>query len=319
MRRPIIAALLIGGVLAGTSLAVAGGEAPSPAAPASGNGHVKMDSATQARLGVTIARLVAVRQSVSGASGYATVLDPLSLAELDGEIAQTQAALAASQAEADRSRTLNAANNLVSQREAEAAAAVFRADQAKLTLARRRLAIEWGPAIAALSDSQRAELIDALAAGRAALVRIDSLDGVMRAGGSVTLNFSGVGPAHAAILGPARTADANLRSPGELARVTGPVAARLSKGLTGNAQLGGGGVVSGVVIPRTALVRRGGQTFAYVRVEKDGFERRAINGGVFRPDGLFAPSGFRAGEEVALTGGGALLAAEVGAPEADDE
>lgn len=320
MRKLLIALALIAFATGPAVYAADDDDDDAPVAAASATpGRVEMDEVTQKRLGVTTSRLVAARQAGGGVSGSATVLDPMSLVEIDGEIAQAQIALSASQAQANRARALNQDGNAVSTKEAEAASALARADQAKLTLLKRRLGLEWGPAIAALTDERRGQLVDDLATGRAALVRVDSLGGAARASGTLSINFTGVGAVQAVVLGPARTAEANLRSPGDLARVSGAAAVRLSTGLTGRAQLGGGTAVSGVVIPRSALVRRGGQTFAYVKVGDDDFERRAINGGVFRIDGLFAPGGFSPGDQIVLTGGGALLGAEFGAVAGDDD
>src|SRR5438094_818268 len=100
MRASIRAAVL--------SLALVGG--PVGAAPAE---LLKMDAATQARLGVATALLQPAHRAAA-ITGFARALDPGPLAQLDSDIAAAVAALTASQAEATRAAALNAADQTVS-------------------------------------------------------------------------------------------------------------------------------------------------------------------------------------------------------------
>src|SRR5262249_47201610 len=134
---------------------------------------VRMDAATQARLGIATQALVAADRGTQTAA-FARALDPGPLAQLDSDIGAAEAAAAASKAEADRTRALNAADQTVSKRAAEAAAAQARADALKVQLLRRRVGLEWSPALATWNDARRGRLVADIAAGRAALVRIDS-------------------------------------------------------------------------------------------------------------------------------------------------
>jgi hypothetical protein len=270
---------------------------------------LKIDGATQQRLGIATAPLAATRKAAS-VTGFARTLDPAPLATLDSDIASAVAALNASQPEAARTRSLDAADHTVSTKAAEAAAAQARADAAKLVLLRRRLGLEWGPSLQALSDARRGRLIADLAAGRAALVRIDSAGGLAQFRGSATIDLGGAGVAHAAILGPARVGDPRLQSTGLLALVTGPQAIRMGAGTIAPATLATGAGAIGVVIPRSALLRTGGQTFAYIRRDAGSFDRRPIAGGLADPAGLFVAGGFRPGEMVVIRGAAQLFAAE---------
>jgi hypothetical protein len=270
---------------------------------------LKMDGATQARLGVVTAPLVGVRK-VASVSGFARVVDPVPLATLDSDIAATISALATSQAEANRTRILNAADQTVSRRVAETAAAQARADAAKLALLRRRLGLEWGPSLQTLSDARRSRLVVDIAAGRAALVRIDSSSGLSNFRGTAVIDLGPAGTARAAILGPARVGDPRLQSTGLLALVSGPQAMRMGSGTVALATLASGAEVAGVVIPRAALLRTAGQTYAYVRRDAGSFERRPIVGAIADPAGLFVPAGFRPGEPVVVKGASQLFAAE---------
>jgi hypothetical protein len=286
--------------------------APAAAAPAA---VVKLDTATQRRLGVATAPLAA-RQRVASVPGFARVLDPVPLATLDSDITAAMAALAASQAEADRSRALNAADQTVSRRAADAAAAQARADAAKLQLLRRRVGLEWGPSLAAFSDAQRGRLVADLAAGRAALVRIDSTGGVSPGRGSAILDLGPAGRATATILGATRSGDPRLQSTGLLGLVRGPQAMQLGSGTVAPTTLGAGATTSGVVIPRSALLRTGGQTYAYIRRDAESFERRPVTAGLTDSAGLFVAGGFRPGEAVVVVGASQLFAAETSQPAA---
>ncbi len=280
------------------------------AAPALAAGVVlKLDAATQKRLGIATAPLAAANRGAA-VRGFARAVDAVPLATLDADIAAAAAALAASQAEANRTRALNAADQTVSKKAAEAAAAQARADGAKLALLRRRLGLEWGPSIASMSEARRGRLIADLAAGRATLVRIDSAAGISTLRGVATIDVGGGASARAAILGPARVGDPRLQSTGLLALVTGPQAMALGVGAVAPASIAAGAGAQGVLIPREALLRTTGQTFAYVRRDAASFERRAVAGGISDPAGLFVTTGFRPGDSVVVKGAAQLFAAE---------
>jgi hypothetical protein len=286
------------------SLAFAAG--PAFAAPGT---MLKMDAATQARLGITTVPLQAAHRAAT-LTGFARVMDPGPLAQLDSDIATAVAAAAASQAEAARTRALNAADQTVSKQAAEAAASQARADAAKLVLLRRRVGLEWGPSLARLSDVRRSRLVADIAAGRAALVRIDSARGLALARGFAEIDLGGGGQVRAAILGPTRIGDPRLQSTGVLALVSGPSALQFGAGTVAPATIEQGAGAEGVVIPRAALLRNAGQTFVYIRRDAGDFERRATPAGLSDPQGLFVTSGFRAGELVVTTGAAQLFAAQ---------
>lgn len=290
--------------------------ASAPVAAAAPAAFVKLNAATQARIGIVTQPLLAA-QRATGAAGFARVLDPVPFATLDADIAAAAAALSASRAEADRSRALNAADQTISRKAAEAAMAQARADDAKLQLLRRRVGLEWGPGLAALSDPARGRLVADLAAGRAALVRIDSAGGLGSGRGVARLDLGPQGNASATLIGPTRSGDARLQSTGLLGIVRGPAALQLGVGTVVPASLSAGGAASGVMLPRAALLRTSGKTYAYVRRDAGAFERREVVGGVSDPAGFFAPTGFRPGEAVVVKGAAQLFAAETagqGAP-----
>ena len=275
---------------------------------------VAMPVDIQRKLGLSVQTLAAAHH-VGGTTGYARVLDATPLAGLDADVATAAAAASASQAEAKRSKALAAADATVSVRAAEAAAAQARADAAKLALLRRRLGLEWGPALMTMSDARRSALIGQLAAGRTALVRIDASAGLSGIRGAV-MDLGADGTAAVQILGPARVSDPRFPSSGLLGIVSGAAASQLGSGLTLPVRLNTGGAGDGVVMPRSAVLRAAGGAFAYIRRDPTHFERRALGGVVSQAEGLFAAGGFRPGESVVVSGASALYAAET-APKAE--
>jgi hypothetical protein len=281
--------------------------APAVAAPEPA--LLKMDAATQARLGVMTVPLQAGQRRVA-LSGFARAMDPGPLAQLDSDITTAMAAYAASRAEALRTRHLSDADHTVSDQAAEAAESQARQDAAKLTLLRRRLGLEWSPALAKLSDGKRGKLIADIAAGRAALVRIDSAQGLAMARGAADIDLGAGRHARATILGPTRVGDPRLQSTGVLALVSGPQAVQFGTGTVAPAVIDEGAGGAGVVIPEAALMRNAGQVFVYIRRDATDFERRPVVGAMTDPSGLFVASGFRAGEPVVTAGAAQLFAAQ---------
>ena len=299
--------MLMAAALAGPLLAAAP-DTPKP---------VALDAATVRRLAIATTPARAMTQGAI-ATGYARVLDPIPLAQLDSDIAIAASAASASAAEAARSRALFAADVTVSRKVAEAATMQARGDTARLVLLRRRLGLEWGPAIGRLGDARRSALVGALAAGRAALVRIDSAGGAGQAGlRLVTLDLGDLGAVTATILGPARAADPRLQSPGLIARVSGAKAGLLSTGLSVPAKIGGT-ARTGVAIPAAAVLRVSGGTWAYVQTKPGIFVRRPLGGLMPAPAGLFAATGVRPGEAVVTRGAATLYAAEQGGGPAEE-
>ena len=160
-------------------------------------------------------------------------------------------------------------------------------------------------------------MVASLASGRAALVRIDSSGGVGQASlTTAALDLGVLGTVTARILGPARTADPRLQSPGLIALVSGSRASLLSSGLSVPVRLGGA-ARSGVLVPSSAILRVEGATWVYVQSGND-LVRRRLNGMTPVAGGLFVTGGLRAGERIATHGAAALYAAEKGGGPAED-
>lgn len=305
VRRPSLNfALVVGAALLAS--AAAAPPAPTEATPSS-----TLPADVQARLGVTTAPAEAMRYAPT-VDAYARVLDPTPLATLDSDLAAAIAAAAASQAEAARSRALNADDQMVAAKVAEAAAAQAVGDRARLSLLRLRIGLEWGPGVAGLGDGGRRDLLQAIARGDAALVRID-VPGGLQPTGVVSLDLGPAGHAPVRILGPARTGDPRLQAGGWLGVASGAAARTLSVGLAAPARFSTQTAVDGVKLPDGAVLRSEGQSWVYVKTAPDKYERRVLGGVAATPGGLFAASGVRAGEIVVTRGASALFTAEAAA------
>lgn len=273
-------------------------------------GPVAVDAKTQQRLDI-VAKPLEASGVTSAPKAFVRVLDPAPLVALISDIDTQELTLQASQAEADRTKALNTQDSAVSLKVAQAAGMQAASDSLKLKSLKQRLGLEWGPGLARMDTASLHDLASALAAGSAALVRLDTPSGRGLAGlRSARIDLGANGFVDASVLGPARAADAGLKSPGVIAVVRSDHAAVLSSGLTTTADLLGSDGSSGVLIPSSALLRADGQIWVFIRTDAGHFDRRAIVGGTFDSHGLIVGSGFRPGEMVVVQGASALYTAE---------
>ena len=270
---------------------------------------LQLSPAVQHHLGVADQTLTAARRA-GEIDAFAKVLDPGPLVQLLSDLDTAEAAAAASQAEAARSRALNAADAGVSDKDREAAAAQARQDALHVALLRRRVGLEWGPGIARMSPAARDRLATALAKGEAALVHVDTHNNDGQTGARVVKIDVGSDSVRGTVIGPARQAEPRLQSSGLIVEVTGPASVLLSIGLTQSAHIESSSPQTGVLLPRTAIVRFRGSEWAYVRSGPDRFVRRLVQDPVPQADGLFVADGFAPGDVVVVSGAAALFAAE---------
>ena len=283
------------------------------ALPAAAGPLLDVSPETQGRLGVRTQTLTAERRSVQVAA-FAKVLDPGPLAQLESDLETAVAAAAASGPEAVRARALSPGSVAMSAKDAEAAISQARQDQIKVAQLKRQVALQWGPGLAGMSDARRQALVKALTEGRAALVQVDTPDSQGQAGARTVEIDIGSGSVHAPVIGPSRNAEPRLQSSGLIALVTGKDAILFSIGLTQSARINQPTSQTGVLLPRSSLVRYEGLDWAYVRRGPGKFERRQVQNPTPEKDGDFVAQGFRTGEAVAVQGVAALFAAEQGGP-----
>lgn len=278
---------------------------------------VTVDAAAQGRFGVAVATLKGVA-TPNRVATTARVLDPGPLVQLDGELAAAAATFTASRAEALRTRKLFEEDRTASKRAVEAATAQEQADLERVNAARRQLALEWGGGLADLPAHRRAELLDELTHGQAELVRVEIPAGVPVPAARSIIGIRG-NPDEVlsgSTLGTLPTVDARLQTLGVLVELKGntaklPIGQMLSAEVPASA---GPGDATGVVLPRSALLRRDARVWVYVQTAPTTFQRREVRD--YQPvlDGWFVSSGLGPGERVVVTGAAALLGIETPAP-----
>lgn len=265
------------------------------------------DQALRQRLGIVVAPLVA-STGAQRIGGFARGLDAGALAAIVAEVDSARATAAASQAEAARLDALYRNDVSASRRAVEAARAQAAADLARERLARQRIGLEYGPGLAGLGDADLHQLVSRIAVGDAALIRID-VPGVLLAPGSTVQIHAGDIVANARVLGTAAAADSKLQSAGVLAVVTGPATRQVLAGRVLAVQAASGGSVSGVLVPRDAIVRYQGQMWVF-RQEGVKFEREALIDPQPVEAGWLVRGGLKPGETIVIHGAADLLALE---------
>ena len=272
--------------------------------------RVDMSKAEQARMGVS-AVVLEGREIAKSAPAVIRVVDPMQLATLDADRSAAAAAAAASHNQLRRVARLAGEDQSASQQSVEAARAQEAADRSRLDLLTRRMTLEWGHKIAAMSDEERAALLAAVVSGQAALVRADApghpegLDGAIRietapgkiVGVTETLGLSG-------------GIDPRMQTIGLYAVARGAATAALRPGRFFDGGIETDAKSSGVVIPRAAIVRLDGAAWVYVHIGAADFERRAIIDPQPIDEGWFVVHGIKPGERVVAKGAGSLLAVE---------
>jgi hypothetical protein len=279
---------------------------------------ITVDPAEQIRFGLAVIALKSA-PAPNGTTTTARVLDPSTLLQLDSELASAAATFAASRAEAARTRKLFEQDRTASARAVEAANAQEQADLQRVNAARRQLALEWGGGLADLPAHLRAALLNELVAGKAALVRVEVPAGAPMPARRSTVEVRGSSESEifgGAVLGSLPMADPRLQTRGVLVELKG-AAARLPIGQMLTAEIPSTtdppGAM-GVMLPRSALLRRGSRVWVYVQTGATTFIRREVRDYHPMLAGWFVPSGFAPGERVVTVGASALLGVESPAP-----
>jgi hypothetical protein len=296
-------------VAVATGAAAMAPEAGEVAAPKG----ITVEPTAQMRFGVLVTTL---REATApkGVSTTARVLDPGRLLQLDSDLAAAAASFSASRAEALRTRKLYTEDRTASARAVEAASAQEQADLQKVNAARRQLALEWGGGIIGLTAHHRSELLSDLTRGRAQLARVEIPTGLAIPGFGAGIELRGNSESEVysgSVLGILPTADPRLQTRGVLVELKGE-AAKLPIGqmLSAQAPSASDAPVSGVMLPRSALVRRGSRVWVYVQTSPNTFVRREVHDYHPISGGWFVSSGFAPGDRVVASGAAALLGIE---------
>ena len=276
---------------------------------ASGETVLTMDEETQKRIALKVAPL-APMQLEPEVKGYGRVLDPAPLSSLVAELVSARVAAGASQKELERLKVLSAQDN-TSPRALQAADAAAQRDRALADSTRQRLLAAWGSALADRKDL--AELVESVATGENALVRVDLLAGAFLKtppfGARLFALSDENNAVEAEFIGTVPAVDAQTQGQGFLFLVK----SRQPGFVAGAALLGyvkiAGEAQSGVVIPRAAVTRFNGKPWIYLLTDTNTFLRREIS--LERPlaEGWFAAQGLKPGDR-AVVGGAQLLLSE---------
>ncbi len=270
-----------------------------------------LDAGTQKRIGLVLAPLSAAEHRPAR-QGFGRVLDATSLTTLLNELALARTNLAASEKELARAKVLAAQTNL-SEKALLAVENTAGRERLAAQATEDKLALAFGRELANRADLL--QLSRSLASLEAALLRVD-----LPAGAGLTTPPAKArlfAPANedelfeAEFIGPATSIEPEFQGQAFLYLAT-QTKRRLAPGANLTALLDlPGNALSGVVVPRAAVVRSEGRGWAFVKASDDIFTRREV--ALTRPtsDGWFVTEGFKPSEEVVVTGAQVLLS-EVG-------
>jgi len=291
-------------------------------APAAGPRAITLEPAAQMRFGVLVTTLKAAT-APRGVATTARVLEPSRLLQLDGDLSAAAATFAASRAEAVHTRKLYVEDRAVSARAVGAASAQEQADLQKVNAARRQLALEWGGGIADLTARNRSELLDELSHRRASLARVEIPASVAMPGVGTGIELRGNSESEVfagRTLGSLPATDPSLQTRGVLVEVKGDaVKLPIGQMLSAQVPVANDAPVAGVILPRSALLRRSSGVWAYLQTAPNTFVRREVHDYHPVASGWFVASGFAEGDRVVAGGAAALLGIESPAQAADTD
>jgi hypothetical protein len=250
-------------------------------------------------------------QSIKG-YGVVTALD--TIAQTDADFATAAAAAAQSQSAAARAQSLSTGDEAAVSREVvETAQSKAAADQAALTLARRKADASFGIHAPWQNAAERSAIMARLASGKAVLVRVTFPAGAVGGAAPASLQISRLGAgaarwtAHQIWDAPG---DATLPGRSFFALVDGSDLAQNERVL---ASVPNGSGETGVAVPASALLLSDSQTWVYVQNGDNHFLRtpiptdKPLGADYFVPNG----GGIAAGQKIVTNGAGLLLSREV--------
>jgi hypothetical protein len=274
----------------------------------------------RAAVGLVVAQAVAAKPAERVAA-YGQVLDPGALIAELGDVEANRAAERAASAEVARLQGLYKAGASASLRNLESAQAEQAKAHAQAETAATRFALRWSPLAAA--NAKRPKLVDALASGRSALVRVD-LPGQQSVGTvpeSAVVDIDGI-EIRGDVLG-ALTQASDAQSASLLVAIADApkglaVGTRVAVSLLGAAK-------AGFLVPRGAILYEEGGAFVYHELaskpgdEKTSYARKSVTLLMPSGDGWLI-GGLDDDDRIVVHGAGVLWSLEgVGDMPADDD
>lgn len=276
---------------------------------------VTLTPAKAAAIGITTASLAADSRTTAAARfGVASVLDTTPFLQLVDDRAAADAMAAASTADAARQAALFKGHQDVSARAVEAARAQALADAAHARTAASRFAVEWSPALANPSPA----LVAGLRSGNIRLLRIEALSdrSQLRPGQRLQMTRArSTAPLTATVIGAASGVSAISSGPAWLAQARG-VGLHSGEPLDIIAPVPA--AQSGVLVPASAVIIAGGQSWLFRALGDGRFQRVALPAGSSAAPGGFHTAGLAAGTRVVTRGAATLLSIEAGSGEHDE-
>jgi hypothetical protein len=266
-----------------------------------------LDAETQKWIGLEVANpIVLPWQPELRVTGR--VADPLPLVAAAADLESARFTAEASQRELDRMQKLTEQNN-ASTRSLETAQATVTHDRLALKSAQAKLAADWGQHLVARTNL--AELVEQLATGQQALVRLNLPMGAKLAtppASAKILPLDDQTTEVAAELADDLGVDASTQMPILSYLADG---AKLSRGVAVSAILKTSGeVVSGVVVPASAILRHEGKGSVFLQTGENSFSRREVSLDRAVADGFFSAD-LSATNRIVVMGAQTLLSAEL--------
>jgi hypothetical protein len=270
-------------------------------------GKVKLEAEQRENLAIQTVELTAAQVPYSY-STVAQVLDAAPLVAMLRDLRAAQSATESSRKELERATRLYEADANMSAKGLAAARVQALTDSGRADALRAQVLTSWGPAIAAMPDTRREQLVTDLLSARVVLVRAE-----VRVGGRTAIRLGKVQLIAsderytAEVLGLAANGS-QATGQAYLLRV---VTDSLQAGQVLNAELGDARqTISGIVVPRSAIVRWQSDDWVYIETEANHFERKLIHPVLWTMEGCLVQKELAAGQHVVTTGAALLLAAE---------
>lgn len=247
--------------------------------------------------------------------GLATVLSPDQLLQIDSDI---RAAKIAAEYSKDKLLRFKNSDGLAQQELFDAERQSLN-DETHLLLLESRLKQTWGEQAPFLNSEERKILISYLSLGSKALVRLDIPEVLNEKIKNITIL-----PLHGE---QEKKVDLYWGSPAGNQFMTGvsyfgiiETAPGLKPGDRGRFFAERKNTKTGVIIPESSIIIFGGQSWCYVEINKEKFERRIVSLDIPVKGGYLVPAGsdFQPGMRVVVRGASVLLSREAN-PKDDDE
>jgi hypothetical protein len=269
--------------------------------------EVKLEAEQRESLGIQTVTLTSTHVPQTY-SAIAQVLDAAPLVALLRDFRAAQSAAIASHNELERAEQLHAADGNVSRKVLEAARVQALSDAGHADALQAQLLTTWGPAITALKESERDRLVTDVLESRAVLVRAEArqTDRVTIKTGKVRLvTDDETLPAEVLGLSAGSTQTVGRSYLLRVASPTLQVGQVLDVELQDAKQS-----LTGIVVPRSAIVRWQGDDWVYIETESNHFARKAIHPVSCPDEGCLVQKELEVGQSLVTIGGAMLLAVE---------